>query len=482
MSNIVNPIFKETFYKGQDSVNQGVLIPLFVAPDVILKQFSKAAQKHISNYQKKGTVTVEPLLERHLAPLRELWFDKEDPDFARTMTPDIRGFACYQRGLLVGGVIWQESGDNLFLHQLIASPLGKQLAVPTIMIWESVKHFSSITSANKYKNLDVGASYNPDRQRFFENFACVRYPIILKPPFYPPLIRMTPFTAYEKFKVAKLDKENPTNKKTFFPRASYGLYAILKSHNIQPEQDVTIVKTFGDSDYISSCITKQIERVCKWHLYKEGEQITNVLLVVHEFGVPTALTESNLQDIKNAYPNTIVIEDCAWRDTRVLPSADFAIFSLPKTFDMPFGAYVEGLELSDQYIWNNIGTLDVVKRSYCRSSKHFDMETDIRVARWYQYYELMQRTGMRGWINDSLHLLIATKDWTPTVIFHELKSEEQCKELQARLTEFGIESGIYYPKNVVYLPIHQSLTEENVEYMFAVVAGFFNLCHNYQKQ
>jgi hypothetical protein len=69
-----------------------------------------------------------------------------------------------------------------------------------------------------------------------------------------------------------------------------------------------------------------------------------------------------------------------------------------------------------------------------------------------------------------------------TVYLQKFKDDTEADAIVARLEEFGIQAGRYWGEPVVYLPIHQSITTEEIEYMFAVVRGYFNLCRDYGKK
>jgi hypothetical protein len=174
---VVNPYFTEDSYKGQDIVHYGVRIPLNIPLEEILRKFSPNTRR-----MARRKLEVRDVTEEDLPRLRSMWFDPNDPTFPSDLSNHMGLIAKH------GGVLWKPSGKNLFMHQLIADEEGKKLGVPTQLIWESVKKFHG-----KHHSLDIGVSYNPKRYAFFKNFAVETYPIILKKPFYVPVIRFSPF-------------------------------------------------------------------------------------------------------------------------------------------------------------------------------------------------------------------------------------------------------------------------------------------------
>src|SRR5262249_50961410 len=99
------------------------------------------------------------------------------------------------------------------------------------------------------------------------------------------------------------------------------------------DDEILIVTTTG-SPYISGCVTREIEKLCRWA--RKPSAATRAVLVIHEFGYPAGLP-SGLD------PKIPVIEDCAWAFGVDFPAlqvgarGDFAIYSLPKALPMPFG-------------------------------------------------------------------------------------------------------------------------------------------------
>src|SRR3990167_6378344 len=158
-NDVVSPRFSEQSYKGQDIVHYGIRVPLGMKPAEALKKFSRRSQRII---EKGPTSTVFiDLEEKHLEALRNMWFDPKDDTFPTTMDGHTGIVAINSSLNVVAGAIWAESGNQLFLHQLVADDYGKSHQLPTLLIWESVKKYYG-----KYHALDIGVSYNPKRYEF----------------------------------------------------------------------------------------------------------------------------------------------------------------------------------------------------------------------------------------------------------------------------------------------------------------------------
>lgn len=465
---IVSPYFQEDKYQGQDVVHRGIRIPLKKgSPDELLKAFSRNAQRTISANKDSG-ISFRGAETRDLAVLRRLWFNPDDPAFPDQIGAEF-GIVAEYSGNVLGGALWVKQGANLFLHHLVAGDFGKSRGLPTSLIWESVK-----TYHDKYNALDIGVSYNPGRYNFFRNFAVETYPIILKKPFYVPVIRFSPFRSIENpdnSNVAEIPEDT-----TFLPRGSWALYAALKNLNLQKDDTVAIVKTFG-SKFISKCVTDTIEKVCKWKLHTDvnfGE--FRACLVVHEFGLPATQFEGFVLSCREG--GVPIIEDCAWRVDKVWPWSNYAIFSAQKMFNINYGGVLSGVKLSDDYLWS-IGCHDFVKRDEFLKQAVQDVGAERRVHNWKRYHQMVKDDGMESDDCYAYENVIEEQRWLPTVYIQRFESDEVADDIVARLEEFGIQAGRYWGEPLVYLPIHQNMTEAEVDYMFGVVRGYFNLCRDY---
>jgi hypothetical protein len=471
-NSVVSPYFDEPSYKGQDVVHRGVRIPLSMDPGEALSKFSRRAQRLIEQ-NTDGFDFVE-MTDAHLPLLRAMWFDPSDITFPGAMGEHVGITAVKQAdGEVYGGIILAPAGAGLFIHQLVASKAAKGRHIPTRLVWEAVKRYHG-----KYHSVDVGVSYNPKRYEFFSNFAVETYPIILKKPFYTPVIRFAPF------RILNDTKQNGDitlgNDVTFLPRASYAIQAVLELLKEDSERrEVVIVKTFG-SDFITGCVTKAIEKAgYSWILRGEITSNTRAVLAIHEFGLPVfqARDMTLLRQAQEA--GVPIIEDCAWRAFRVWDWSNYVVISLQKIYPINYGGLLIGAVIPDEKLWD-WGLLDVFKRDRLSHESAFDDGAAIRKRNWEFYHLLATADGM---IPDDCYDYagaVASGEWRPTVYMQRFKDDAEADAIVARLEEFGIQAGHYHGEPVVYLPIHQNMTLAEVEYMFAVVRGYFNLCRDYR--
>lgn len=465
---VISPRFEESSYKGQDIVHEGVRIPLDMPPGEALKRFDKRAQEIL---KKPVAAVFRPAKDEDLAVLRQMWFDPNDATFPVSMDGHLGVVAVHDKGI-VGGALWKQEGNNLFLHQLISGAKGRALGMPTRLIWDAVQRYHE-----RFNALDIGVSYNPKRYAFFKHFAVETYPIILKKPYSVPVIRLEPFRRLPMLAQEKApDRDYAGEKVTFLPRGAYALEAALRHVGVGEGDAVSIVKTFG-SQYVSGCVQSIVGKLkASWSLRAIGA--VKAVVAIHEFGIPV-FQKQDMEVLEWARANNIpIIEDCAWRSTPVWEWSTYQVFSLLKTSTLNYGGFLRGVYIDDETLWS-WGLLDAFKRDRLQWEEKQTMCEDKRTFNWMTYHRLVLEDGMTP--DDCYDYEQAIKDqrWAPTVYLQRFKDDAEADAIVARLEEFGIQAGRYWGEPLVFLPVHQNMTREEVLYMFAVVRGYFNTCRDY---
>lgn len=463
--------FEEDSYQGKDIVHYGIRIPLSVSIDDVLKKVSHTVRRVI---KKNFNLNIKSMEVNDLEVLRNMWFDPNDGTFPKDLNEHVGLTAFDMYGNIVGGILWKKEGNNLFLHQLISNDIGKKEYAPTRLVWESVLRFRK-----SYFSLDIGVSYNPKRYKFFEHFAVEKYPIILRPPQMTHFIGLSPYRNVEKGEVENTKIDWKSKNATFLPRASYAIYACLKHLGVKEGDEVMIVKTFG-SNYISKCVTNMIEKTgATWTLrnFKDAGKIKAVI-AIHEFGIPV-FQDQDMAILEVARKYKIpIIEDCAWRNSSVWKDSDYYVFSMSKMLNINYGATLYGVHLDDDYLWS-IGCFDFVKKNKIQTEAPKSFGELQRVKNWELYHSLVLADGMTPDDCYNYKGAIESGSWVPTVYLQRFESDDIANDIVKRLEDFGIQAGRYWGEPIVFLPVHQSMTEVEVEYMFAVVKGYFNSCHDY---
>lgn len=255
--------------------------------------------------------------------------------------------------------------------------------------------------------------------------------------------------------------------------AREALNRALSNYHLQKDDFVTILTTSGNF-YISGCVTKEVEKFCKWS--RKIENNTKVIIVNHEFGYPY----SDLRELaKMGIP---IIEDCAHsffskdKDKTIGNIGDFVIYSLPKMFPIQIG----GLLVTNSNYYTdkqNIikKTIDEKSLKYIQNvlSKYIPYKEEIIEKRKSNYYSLKKRFESLGF--DERFPL--TDGIVPGVyMFHTNNGHSiNLNELKNYFYMHGVQCSVFYGEETFFLPIHQALNEPDLDYFCEILKSFINL-------
>lgn len=235
------------------------------------------------------------------------------------------------------------------------------------------------------------------------------------------------------------------------------------------ENDVVSIITTSDNFYISSCVTKCIEKYCSWS--RVISERTKVIFVNHEFGYPCQKLY-NLQ--KYGLP---IIEDCAHSfmsvDERSLIGkvGDFVIYSFPKFFPIQIG----GLLVSNKADATKLHVLDCHTEQYILDnlSPYIPLLDSIYASRLdnYKYLESqLSALGIRPYFPLKCNIC-------PGVFLFEWKANINYSLLKEFMQKNGIESSVFYGQNAFFIPVHHNLKQNHLDYMITLINYFYNdLC------
>ncbi len=261
-----------------------------------------------------------------------------------------------------------------------------------------------------------------------------------------------------------LDERFGKRKYALTKNGRQSIHIALSNYNLQRDDVVTILTTTGNQ-YISSCVTNEIEEFCKWS--RKIETSTKVLFVNHEFGFPypglNTLKEHGLP----------VIEDCAHsffskdNDNSVGKTGDYVIFSFPKMFPIQIG----GLIVANRDNPLRSPSLPVVEDQYIRKvvSHHLQRKEDIIHSRLRNYRMLTN-------LFESLDVYPRFKlkpGLVPGVFMFTTSSHQiDLQELKKYCYSNGIQSSVFYGEEAFYIPVHQVLKADELMYFFEVIKDF----------
>lgn len=236
----------------------------------------------------------------------------------------------------------------------------------------------------------------------------------------------------------------------------HGIELVLAELCLTSNDVVTIFPSLG-TNYVSSCVTKTIDKYCKWSMKIEVN--TKAVFVIHEWGIPHSEMK-NICDL--GFP---VIEDCAYSFSStdncglVGNHGKYSIYSLPKFFEINFGGIVSGLCCHDdvlstehiEYIYRNVGP----------QLKKVPNIVSKRIENWNILKTLFESVGVQPFfcLKDGI---------VPGVFMFCPDVNLNLEDIKTRYNSYGVESTIYYGSNAFYIPCNQSINRGILEFLFNI--------------
>jgi len=239
----------------------------------------------------------------------------------------------------------------------------------------------------------------------------------------------------------------------------------LRQINPGSEDSIAILTTSGNH-YISSCVTGEIEKFCKWTRSIVAD--TKAVLVNHEFGYPYPDLE------KLGETNLPVIEDCAGsffsedKEHTIGRRGDYVIYSFPKMFPLQIGGM---LVSRPGRLPEHSSALQPAARDYIRNvlSDSLRSKETIIKRRLENYSALRKSFGTLG-LDERF---VLSPGIVPGVfMFRTGKRRLDLPELKRHFWAHGIQSSVFYGEDAFFIPVHQGLTEGDLDYFHEVMKAF----------
>ncbi|HWQ99446.1 MAG TPA: DegT/DnrJ/EryC1/StrS family aminotransferase [Candidatus Methylomirabilis sp.] len=376
-----------------------------------------------------------------------------------------------ESGERLGWILLAGVGPKLFMLCHASTPAGKERQTPNLLLWHAIKTWVGST----YRWFDVGGSYRPSLQKYFEGYRQAEYPLIMKPPELPIDLRITPFDTAA-YGVSPGDPANGhniladafgTDEFTIFPRAMYAIAACLREYRDQGRltaDDEVLVSTTTETPYISAHVTRAIEAVCRWS--QKPSDRTRAVFLIHEFGFPNSrAAEWRRFCDERQIP---LIEDCAygWGSEGVGTWGDVRIYSFTKLLPVQFGGALVGMKIPFERMWNVHQSSDLGKDNEILGlvAAHWQPLSEIRDARlrvWNRYTANLQSV-LDPYFDIPSGVL-------PGAFIAKLNNEEEMKRVSAFVRRFGIEAGNWYHHAAIFLPCHQRMSDKHVDFVSGTV-------------
>lgn len=294
--------------------------------------------------------------------------------------------------------------------------------------------------------------------------------IINPDPFRNELLYMSPFLPGDQYKNREIWKSfTPDNLPYLFleerkmyvaPSGSSALGTVLETMNLTRDDEIWIITTSGNR-YISSCVTRVIEKYCHWSRKKSDR--TSVILVNHEFG----FMYKNIEEL-SAY-NLPIIEDCAYSmfssyNGKMAGSfGDFAIYSMAKMFPVQGGGLIYSKDDIDFKV-----KIDESLQYYKACFNHFYKQKNRIIKERLKIFELMREQLMIFGFQPRFEL--GQGDIPGAFIFKA--PSWPLDKLKVFLQKQGIECSVFYGEEAFYLPCHQAMTIEHIDYLLNLIKYF----------
>lgn len=249
-------------------------------------------------------------------------------------------------------------------------------------------------------------------------------------------------------------------KQDFFLSGKEAINQALRFYNLESDDEVLIITTTSNF-YISSCVTKEIEKFCQWSREKTNK--TKLIFVIHEFGK----VYPDMERIKSY--NIPIIEDCAMSmlsnnsQHQIGQYGDFTIYSIPKFFPVQFGGILRvnnnNYKLEGEKPYQNY--LQKICLHYLK-----DVENIIIQRRANNQYLIskLEKIGFKSFFDYNEYE-------TPSVCMFENNGCD-LSELKIFLQQNGIECSIFYGKDVFFIPVHQNLGIFEMDYIVNLIEYF----------
>lgn len=239
----------------------------------------------------------------------------------------------------------------------------------------------------------------------------------------------------------------------------------LQSYNLDKNDLVTILTT-SENFYISSCVTKEIEKICQWN--RELSPQTKIIFINHEFGYPypdlTKITELGLP----------IIEDCCTtffsqdQDLKVGSYGDFSLYSFPKFFPIQIGGLVVSNKNNDKLKKSQIDDLSInyIEKVISYNLRNEEELIKKRTENFEYAISLYSKEGFQERFEGSTNVVPSSLILKNNFIIKDLHG------LKLHLANHGIQSSIFYGEDAFFIPCHQNMSKFDIDYIFSSILNF----------
>lgn len=231
---------------------------------------------------------------------------------------------------------------------------------------------------------------------------------------------------------------------------------------VRNEEFVVSIITPSKTGYVSTKVTSEINKCCKWVMGYDAK--ADIYLLLHEFGRKASLPQAVQQSRKP------VIEDFAYGMVDPLfseaykPQGHYLVYSLSKAFPIQYGGllFFNGVPYKDELPSKHL--LSEAGRQYLlqTATAHFHELHRANHSRMHTY-KLMQQISVDYGFREAFP---AKKGELPHAFLVQLDPDLDASAIKTHMNLAGVESGVLEGGHAYYLPCHQRMNLAEIEYMF----------------
>ncbi|MFZ5940817.1 MAG: DegT/DnrJ/EryC1/StrS family aminotransferase [Bacteroidota bacterium] len=245
------------------------------------------------------------------------------------------------------------------------------------------------------------------------------------------------------------------------------IHLALSAYNLQ-RTDVVSILTTSQNLYISGCVTNEIEKYCHWN--REITRETTLIFVNHEFG---QIYEDMDSLVKTGLP---IIEDCCTtffsnnERMEVGKYGDFALYSFSKFFPIQAGGLL--VNNSGKKVHKSSQLDSNFQRYIKKTVSHNILNINELLKKREEIYSYSLQQFMTLGFTERFK---RKKGTVPSVLM--LNNHGIIPDLGALKVFFwdhGIQTSIFYGEDAFFLPVHQNLEKEDIDYFVFVVKSFID--------
>ncbi|MBI2513168.1 MAG: DegT/DnrJ/EryC1/StrS aminotransferase family protein [Opitutae bacterium] len=283
--------------------------------------------------------------------------------------------------------------------------------------------------------------------------------------FQLPAYRISPFTTSDLERNASLPPANqidsyfagryPTKRFIYTENGRDAIRIALRTLKLSREDCVTIFTTTGNH-YVSGCVTKEIEKVCRWS--RRMERDTKAIFVNHEFG----FAFDGLAELRS-YGLPIIEDICHSFVSRnaadtVGRIGDFVVASFPKFFPIQCGG---GLWHAPDFEITEEVSSDF--RNYCRTVlSHYCSDIAEIAERRRENHRRM--AVLFGDLALPARFCLSEGD-VPGVFMFRVPEETDLLAMKGFMAHHGVQGGGFHTEMTYFVPVHQRMTALGMSYI-----------------